>query len=686
MLGRISVGLSALLCLQASVSVSFAAPVDLVKRNPYTFVLKNPYAATVFELGDVSYLANTKHPKAVLGADCEFSAASSAIPITVIKTNTSTISKQTLEGIVTSYLEADDVFSQDFLDGVYVSSSVKAELDASAVEFLASLNTSFLLVDESVSSGNSKLSKISVKATSDLVAGPYLASIGSGSVSFSTVYRLYPDTYRTFLFGAYDANDGEDNYSPLGVFLPKFWDPMIPVPSRIYFWDDERPLAGERVAIKDLYDLKGLQTSGGSQAWARITPIANGTAPSIQQILDLGGVVVGKQKLAQFASGANPWEWQDEHYPFNPRGDGWLTCSASSSGGGCSIAAYDWLDYAIGSDTGSSMRRPAAVSGIYGQRPSQGAISLDHVLPLGAATDTAGVFSRDPYKWVKFSKAWYTPSLHQTSTTTGLSPLSFPDTKDFPKTILYPVEYLPLNNSAAEPILQDFIANMSRIFNMTIKEFNFTATVQNWTDPVASDLLTLIGATGVINSWTAWTVIAKPLLTAWAALFGGRFPPIDPARRAGWISFNESMYNADTYAEALVTKNRGVEWYEDKLQYSTPESCSESVMLYDIGTGGLPSFREQILNESPDASYLAVLPETAKITGANICPIFGCADFTVPIGQVPYQSNVTFHEEMVPVTINMVVKRGCDFMLYNMIEKLADEGVLKTVKTGRTAF
>ena len=41
---------------------------------------------------------------------------------------------------------------------------------------------------------------------------------------------------------------------------------------------------------------------------------------------------------------------------------------------------------------------------------------------------------------------------------------------------------------------------------------------------------------------------------------------------------------------------------------------------------------------------------------------------------------------MVPVTINLVVKRGCDFVLYNMIERLADEGVLKSVKTGRTAF
>lgn len=395
---------------------------------------------------------------------------------------------------------------------------------------------------------------------------------------------------------------------------------------------------------------------------------------------------MGKQKLAQFASGANPWEWQDEHYPFNPRGDGWLTCSASSSGGGCSIAAYDWLDYAIGSDTGSSMRRPAAVSGTYGQRPSQGMISLERVLPLGGATDTAGVFSRDPYKWIKFAKNWYSPSLHQDVSITGLSPLLVSDNNLFPKTILYPKDYLPLNNSAAEPILQDFITNMSRIFNMTVKEFNFTATVQNWTDPVASNFTTLSAATGVINTWSAWEVIGRPLTTAWAALFSGRFPPIDPARRPGWRRFNESLTNQTTYNAALVTKNRGVEWYERELQYSTAESCSESVLLYDIGTGGLPSFRERELNESPDASYLAVLPEGAKITGANICPIFGCADFTVPIGQVPYQSNVTFHEEMVPVTINMVVKRGCDFMLYNMIEKLADEGVLKTVKTGRAAF
>jgi hypothetical protein len=254
-------------------------------------------------------------------------------------------------------------------------------------------------------------------------------------------------------------------------------------------------------------------------------------------------------------------------------------------------------------------------------------------------------------------------------------------------TVLYPTDYLPLNNSAAEPILDALIRNMTSLFGMTVKRFNFTATVQNATDPAVANLTTLTnGALGVIDSRSQWEVIARPLITTWARLFDGRFPPIDSARRAGWHNYNETANSLEAYNEALRQKAAAVSWYETNLQYSTPDRCSESVMLYDIGTGGLPSYREQNLNNNPNASFLAVLPKGAAITGANICPLYGCADFTVPIGQVPYYSEVTFHTEMVPVTINMVVKRGCDFVLFNMIEKLADAGVVKSVKTGRTAF
>lgn len=678
------------------ITVASAAP---VRRNPYTFLQPNGQGDTVFELGNNTYLANARFPKARFSGDfaslVTAGSTPNPLPITVINTNASTISERILATIIQDYLDGDDVFTVDYLEAIYISSSLPgAKFDASATSYLRSLNISHVFMDTSISMTSRdglSINTVASPGINALPSGPYLALISGDVVSLASVFRLYADTYRTFLFGSYDSNDGMNTHSPLGVFLPKMWDPYIPVPSRIYSWNDPRPMAGDRVAIKDLFDIKGLQTSGGSQAWAQITPIANGTAPSIQRILDLGGVLVGKYKLAQFASGANPWEWQDEQYPFNPRGDGWLTCSASSSGGGCSVAAYDWLDFAIGSDTGSSMRRPAAVSGTFGQRPSQGLMNLERVLPLGGATDTAGVFSRDPYKWIKFSKAWYDPSLHQPPNITGLSPLNVPDTLAFPKTIIYPTDYLPLNNSAAEVILQNFIANLTTVFNMTVKKINFTETIQSIDPPdnapFINSLTYLISASlGVINSWSAWDIIGSVLTSTWAARFSGRFPPIDPARRSVWKSFNTTKYNPTTYAHALVEKNAAVEWWESSFQPTTPESCSENVFLYDIGTGGLPSYRELNLNRYPSTSLLAVTPPGAEITAAAICPIYGCADFTIPIGQVPYYSNVTFHEEMVPVTINMVVKRGCDFMLLNMIERLADRGVLQAVKTGRTAF
>jgi hypothetical protein len=215
----------ALTAFAASISVSSAVP--LVKRNAYTFVLENPYSDTIFELGDISYLANTKHPKAVVSADCKPAASASLVPVTVVKTNASSVSKEILEAAISSYLDGDDVFSNDFLDGLYVSSTVSSTLDSSAIGYLASLNTTYVFLDDSITSDGT-FSQISLGSSVDVPAGPYLASLGEGSVSFVTVFRLYSDTYRTFLFGAYDANDGDDNYNPLGVFLPKFWDPMIP--------------------------------------------------------------------------------------------------------------------------------------------------------------------------------------------------------------------------------------------------------------------------------------------------------------------------------------------------------------------------------------------------------------------------------------------------------------------------
>ncbi|KAI2616304.1 amidase family protein [Hypoxylon sp. NC1633] len=671
---------------------ALAAP---VKRAPWKHVQTTQYGEVAFGLGNQTYLANFRNPVAVLGADRPVASSQqgSLIPFTVIFAEDEVVTGKYLQDTIASYIEGDDVFSEDFLTGVYIAnngSSSGLRLDASALEYLSSLSPQHLFLDTSFESGNYSshivVTYVEAPKDSNLTAGPYAASISEGFITFGMVYRLYRDAYRDFLYGTYDSNDGQGTHNPVQIFQTNFWDPMIPVPSRIHSWGDPRPFAGYRVAIKDLFDMKGLITSGGSQAWAEITEVANETAPSIQRILDLGGVLVGKYKLAQFATGANPWEWQDEHYPFNPRGDGWLTCSASSSGGGCSVAAYDWLDFAIGSDTGSSMRRPAAVSGTFGNRPSQGLMNLSRVMPLGAATDTAGVFSRSVHDWVHFAKNWYVPELCQDSSITGLSPLVAPDSYAFPKRVLYLTEYLPLKNPAAEEILQTFLQNMTAVFNMTVEKFNMTAFVGNATDDVPKYPV-LYNATGVLDTMTQYQVVGKPLVTQWTERYDGRFPPVDPARRPGWRQYNESYYTDELYAQSLAVKRAGVDWFESEVLYATAESCSESIMVWDIGTGGLPSYREQLLNVYPDTtSLLAVTPPGAGINGANLCPVYGCVDMTIPIGQVPYASNVSFVPEMVPVTVSVIARRGCDFMLWNMWERLAHEGVLRSVKTGRTAF
>lgn len=119
--------------------------------------------------------------------------------------------------------------------------------------------------------------------------------------------------------------------------------------------------------------------------------------------------------------------------------------SGSSSGSGAGIAAYDWLDIAVGSDTGGSMRGPAGAQGLFGNRPSEGAISLDDVIPLCSGLDTAGVFARSAHTWSNVVHAWYESFDRNYSS--------------FPKTLLYPTSSFTAEVLAA-PMLQSLSASL----------------------------------------------------------------------------------------------------------------------------------------------------------------------------------------------------------------------------------
>jgi Asp-tRNA(Asn)/Glu-tRNA(Gln) amidotransferase A subunit family amidase len=137
---------------------------------------------------------------------------------------------------------------------------------------------------------------------------------------------------------------------------------LIPVPSRLGFEQPNpaTPLAGKRIAVKDIFDLKGVKTTLCSKAYEELTTEARTTATCIQRLIDLGAVIVGKVKTSPFASGMGPRDWVDVQPPFNPRGDGYLDPGCSSAGSGAAIAGYDWLDVAIGSDSELLLQADAA--------------------------------------------------------------------------------------------------------------------------------------------------------------------------------------------------------------------------------------------------------------------------------------------------------------------------------------
>ena len=152
------------------------------------------------------------------------------------------------------------------------------------------------------------------------------------------------------------------------------------------------PLAGLTFGVKDIYDVAGVKTGFGSPDWLRTHEPAARTAPAVQMLLDAGAHLVGKTHTEEMA-----WSLTGEnaHYgtPVNVNAQGRIP-GGSSSGSAAAVAA-GLVDFALGSDTGGSVRLPAGYCGILGVRPTHGRISLDGVCPLAPSFDTCGWFARD---------------------------------------------------------------------------------------------------------------------------------------------------------------------------------------------------------------------------------------------------------------------------------------------------
>ena len=154
----------------------------------------------------------------------------------------------------------------------------------------------------------------------------------------------------------------------------------------------EGPLAGLRFAMKDIYDVAGYPTGCGNPHMLALSGTKTVSAPVMDSLLAAGAAFAGKVITDELAFSING---HNTHFgaPLNGAAPDRIT--GGSSTGSASVVSTRLVDFAIGSDTGGSVRAPASHCGLVGLRPTHDRVSLAGCMPLAPRFDTCGWFARD---------------------------------------------------------------------------------------------------------------------------------------------------------------------------------------------------------------------------------------------------------------------------------------------------